>query len=190
MKNIAILASGSGTNAENIIKHFQQHPSIRVSLVLCNRREAGVYQRASRLGIPCLHIPKDDWKEKGKLLPVLHEHGIEAIILAGFLLLIPEWLIECFPGLILNLHPALLPAYGGAGMYGHRVHESVLAHQEKQSGITIHLVNEHYDEGRILAQFTCPVRPDDSPESLASRIHELEYRHYPVIIENYLQKPL
>jgi phosphoribosylglycinamide formyltransferase-1 len=190
MKHIAILASGSGTNAENIIRYFEKHPHIRVSLVLCNRREAGVHQRAERLSIPCVYVPKTDWQEEKKVLPLLKKHHVEALVLAGFLLLIPQWLVQAFPNQMLNIHPALLPDYGGKGMYGAKVHEAVLANRDKQSGISIHLVNEHYDEGRLLAQFTCPVRADDSPETLATRIHALEYRHYPVIIENYLQKPL
>lgn len=190
MKHIAILASGSGTNAENIIRYFSKHPKLRVSLVLCNRKEAGVYKRAERLGVPCKYIPKADWQDEEKVSSLLHQHKVDALVLAGFLLLVPEWLTQAYPDHILNIHPALLPAYGGKGMYGAKVHEAVLAKGDSQSGISIHLVNEQYDEGRILAQFTCPVRLDDSPETLAARIHELEYRHYPVIIENYLQKPL
>jgi phosphoribosylglycinamide formyltransferase-1 len=190
MKHIAILASGSGTNAENIIRYFDQHPKLRVSLVLCNRKEAGVYERAERLGVPCMYIPKAGWQEEEKVLALLQQYKVEALVLAGFLLLVPEWLIQAYPDQMLNIHPALLPAYGGKGMYGANVHEAVLSNQDARSGITIHVVNEHYDEGRILAQFTCPVRHDDNPETLAARIHELEYRHYPVIIENYLQKPL
>ena len=190
MKHIAILASGSGTNAENIIRYFNQHPQLRVSLVLCNRKEAGVYERAERLGVPCKYIPKADWQEEEKVRSLLQQYKVEALVLAGFLLLVPEWLIKAYPGQMLNIHPALLPAYGGKGMYGAKVHAAVLANKDSRSGISIHVVNEHYDEGRILAQFSCPVRLDDSPETLAARIHELEYRHYPVIIENYLQKPL
>jgi phosphoribosylglycinamide formyltransferase-1 len=190
MHHIAIFASGSGTNAENIIKYLSNHPQLRVALVLCNRKEAGVFARAARLGVPCVYLPKAEWTEQESVLSLLRAHHIEAIVLAGFLLLIPQWLVETYPERILNIHPALLPAYGGQGMYGDKVHAAVLANKENQSGISIHLVNERYDEGRLLAQFACPVRDDDDVYRLAKRIHDLEYRHYPVIIENYLQKHL
>lgn len=181
---ISILASGSGTNAENIARFFKDHPAIEVVAILSNRKDAYVLKRAEKLNIPAYAFSGKDLEND--LLPILQETHCDYIILAGFLLKIPTDIIRAFPDKILNIHPALLPKYGGKGMYGNKVHEAILANNEPQSGITIHLVNENYDEGRILFQAMCDVQKDDTPDSLASRIHKLEYTYYPEIIEDYI----
>ena len=181
--NLAIFASGGGTNAENIIKYFASHPIISVKEVLSNKLDAGVHERARKLGVPSSTFSRPEFKE-GSFLNRLEE--VDYLILAGFLWLIPEYLVKAFPNRIINIHPALLPKFGGKGMYGHHVHQAVIDAQEKQSGITIHLVNEKYDEGRILFQTKCEVENDDTPESLAKKIHVLEYQHFPNVIEDYI----
>ncbi len=186
MCRIGIFASGSGTNAENLIRYFSVHSSVKVVLVLCNREGAGVLDRAARLGVPAKTFDRSDLYESGKVLQLLDDYRVDFIALAGFLWLVPGKLLSRYPDRIVNIHPALLPAYGGKGMYGQKVHEAVIRNGEKESGITIHLVNERYDEGNILFQARCPVQPGDTPGSLAARIHELEYRHYPEVIEGYL----
>jgi phosphoribosylglycinamide formyltransferase-1 len=188
MIKLAIFASGSGTNAENLIRYFEKDPSITVALIVCNVPNAGVISRAERLGVPVVMTNRAQLAEGSELSQKLEETQIHAIILAGFLLLIPEWLIKKYPNRILNIHPALLPKYGGKGMYGMRVHEAVIAAGEQESGISVHLVNEKFDEGPVLGQYTCPVEPNDNPEKLAEKIHELEYRYFPKIVEDYLKK--
>lgn len=183
MKNLAIFASGSGTNAENIINYFSNSQEIMVKLVLANREKAGVLERANRLQIPALFMPTNEIKAVDNLLELLRSHQIDYIILAGFMSLIPSELIRAFPNRILNIHPALLPNYGGKGMYGHHVHEAVIKNKETESGISIHYVNEQYDEGRIILQAHCPVFENDTAEHLANRIHKLEHRYYPQCIE-------
>lgn len=185
-KNIAIFASGSGTNAENIIRYFQKNNSIRVSLVLSNNSDAYVVERAYRLGVSCSVFIKEDWTAGDEILAVLQEAHIDFIVLAGFLVRVPDLLLHAYPNKIINMHPALLPKFGGKGMYGDRVHEAVVAAGEKETGITIHYINEHYDEGSIIFQATCPVLPDDSPESVAKKVHVLEYEHFPLVIERLL----
>lgn len=187
MKQLAIFASGNGSNAEAIVHFFRQSHEAEVALILTNRAEAGVRERAERLGIPCHYFPSAEMREGTKPLELLQQQGIDLIILAGYLLLIPPVYMEAYPDRIINIHPALLPAYGGKGMYGGRVHEAVLAAGESVSGITIHLVNERYDEGRHLLQATCPVCPTDTPDTLAGRIHELEHRFFPATIAQYLR---
>lgn len=187
-KNIAILASGSGTNAENIIRYFQVKKSASVALVLTNRRDAFVLERARGLGVPYCFFPKDEWEHGGAILSVLEEHGVDFVILAGFLARVPEAILHVYPGRIINIHPSLLPKFGGKGMYGNRVHEAVLAAGEVESGITIHYINEHYDEGDVIRQVRCPVLPEDTPEELACRIHALEYEVYPEVIEQLLSE--
>ena len=157
MKKIAIFASGSGSNAENIIQYFAQKPQFCVKSVFCNVRQ-------------------------------LQEQEIDFIVLAGFLWLMPSFITAAWPNKIVNIHPALLPAYGGKGMYGHHVHEAVIAAGEKESGITIHYVNDHYDQGAIIFQAKCPVLPTDTPDDLAARVHELEYRYFPQIIAETILK--
>ena len=185
-KNIAIFASGSGTNAENIIRYFQENDLIRVALVLSNRSDAYVLERAHRLQVPSEVFLKEDWVSGEQILALLHEYHIDFIVLAGFLIRVPERLLHAYPDKIINIHPALLPKYGGKGMYGDRVHEAVVAAGEKESGITIHYINEHYDEGNTIFQATCPVLPTDSPDDVAKKVHALEYEHFPKIIEQVL----
>lgn len=184
---IAVFASGSGTNAENLIKFFRNNDVAEVSLVLSNNTEAYVLKRAENLGVPAMVIPKSIRTSRDKMLAILGEHRIDFIVLAGYLLLIPAWLVKEYPGRIVNIHPSLLPRYGGKGMYGDHVHNAVINSGDKESGITIHMVNEHYDQGDIIFQTTCPVLPEDGPDLLAARIHQLEYKFFPVVIENIIQ---
>jgi phosphoribosylglycinamide formyltransferase 1 len=184
--NIAVFASGSGTNFESIVKYFSRHGKIRVNLLLCNRRGAKVLERAARANIDCFVFDKVELEHPDKIIKALNEYDIHFIVLAGFLLMIPEQILRAFPDAIVNIHPALLPKYGGKGMYGTRVHEAVLASGDRFSGITIHMVNEEYDKGSIISQHTCEVLPDDTPLSLAERIHQLEHYWYPRIIEKLL----
>jgi phosphoribosylglycinamide formyltransferase 1 len=186
MKNIAIFASGSGTNAENIMRYFSNHDEIRVSAIFCNNKEAGVLQKAENLQIQSFLFGKEALYSTGEILDYLKSREIHLVVLAGFLWLLPGEFIQEFRNRILNIHPALLPKYGGKGMYGKFVHNEVIANKEKESGITVHLVNEEYDRGDILFQAKCPVMEGDDANSLAKRIHELEYQHYPVVIENFL----
>lgn len=186
-KNIAVLASGSGTNAENIIRYFQGKSLARVALVLTNRQSAFVLERARGLEVPCLCFPGSDWESGDRILSVLREHNIDFVVLAGFLARIPDNILHIYPNKMINIHPSLLPKFGGKGMYGDRVHEAVIAAGEKESGITIHYTNEHYDEGAIICQMKCPVLAEDTPEELAHRIHALEYEHYPKVIEKLLE---
>ena len=185
-KKIAIFASGSGTNAENIIRYFEGNDSVKVSLVLSNKSDAYVLERARVLGVPCVALPKEGWTDGWAVLDLLREYQIGFIVLAGFLLRVPEVLLNAYPNKIINIHPALLPKFGGKGMYGDRVHEAVVAAGEQESGITIHYINEHYDEGSIIFQAKCPVLPEDSSEDVATKVHALEYEHYPVIIKKIL----
>ena len=185
MKNIAVFASGNGTNAERLIGHFSSSPMGRVRLVATENPHAGVLARAQRLQVPQLVFTMNELRN-GQVMSKLADMQIDFIVLAGFLKLMPEALVEAFAGRIVNIHPALLPKFGGKGMYGDRVHRAVIAAHEAQSGITIHFVNSHYDEGSTIAQFTCPVLPTDTPESLAQRVHQLEYAHYPEVVETLL----
>lgn len=185
-KNIAIFASGSGSNTENIIRYFRKSEAIQVSLVLSNRSDAYVLERARRLGVPCNVFPKEDWMAGDEILAVLQEYHIDFVVLAGFLVRVPDLLLHAYPNKIINIHPALLPKFGGKGMYGDRVHEAVVAAGEKESGITIHYINERYDEGNTVFQTACPVLPTDSPEDVAKKVHALEYEHFPRVIERVL----
>lgn len=188
MVNLAVFASGSGTNAENLALYFDKHPKIRITLILSNRPDAFVLQRAKQLNIPALSFSKEDFYHSDKLLHLLSTYRIEGIVLAGFLWLIPDNLLKAFPLRIINIHPALLPRYGGKGMYGKHVHEAVVANGEKETGISIHLVDSEYDHGKILFQAQCPVLPDDTPETVAAKVHELESRHFPVEVERWAMK--
>ncbi len=187
MKNIAIFASGSGTNAENIIRFFSSDNNIEISVILTNKKDAYVHHRAKKLKIPSISFNREDLYESNKVLQILKEYEIDFIILAGFLWLIPTSLIQSFPGRIVNIHPALLPKYGGKGMYGNRVHEAVFNNKERESGITIHSVNESYDEGDIIFQARCQIGDEDTPESIAEKVHELEYKYYPAIIKKLVE---
>lgn len=187
VKRIAILASGSGSNAQRLVEHFQGHEAAAVVLIGCDQPNAGVLQRAWDLGIPSYLFNGAQLKE-GTVLHELQGLRVDLIVLAGFLRLIPAAMVQAFPGRIVNIHPALLPKYGGKGMYGQRVHEAVIAAGERESGITIHLVNEHYDEGVHLFQVRCPVLPEDTPKTLAQRIHTLEHTHFPRMVEELIGK--
>ena len=187
MKKIAILASGEGTNAERIIRYFAAHPTVKVVVVITNKAEAGVIRRAENLGIPVEFLPASAFKE-GKATDVLRHYETDFVVLAGFLLRIPDDMLVEYPNRIVNIHPSLLPKFGGKGMYGSRVHEAVLEAKEQESGITIHYINEHYDEGGIILQAKCPVIEGDTPDTLANRVHQLEYEHYPAVIERLLSE--
>lgn len=182
-KEIAIFASGSGSNTENIINYFQANMHLRVSLVVSNKSNAFVLQRAKNLGVQTYVLTKNDLTSPRSFLTFLHSKKIEFIVLAGYLKRIPVELITAYSHRIINIHPALLPKYGGKGMYGNFVHQAVLQAGEKETGITIHYVNECYDDGAILFQAKCPIFSDDTPETIAERVHLLEYQHYPLIIE-------
>jgi len=189
MHQIAIFASGAGSNAQAIINYFKSHPSIRIALIVSNKAQAGVLSIAQRENIPSLIVEKEKFFRGDAYLPELKKANIDFIVLAGFLWKVPEKLIVAYRNAIVNIHPALLPKYGGKGMYGEKVHETVIANKEKESGITIHYVDEHYDNGDIILQASCPVLPDDNPNSLAQRIHKLEHANYPATIEKILSKP-
>lgn len=185
---IAIFASGSGSNAENISRFFAQHPSIEVSLFLTNKPDAAVIGRAKNLGIPCHIFNREEFYDTNTIPELLKAKSIDLIVLAGFLWLIPSNLIQNFPNRIINIHPALLPKYGGKGMYGSKVHQQVIENKEKESGITIHFVNEKYDDGNIIFQATCSISGDDNADSLAEKVHALEYKHFPQVIESVIIK--
>lgn len=184
MKHIAVFASGSGSNAENLIRYFADRPHAgRVELVVCNRAGAGVIERATRLGVPVSVISAADMQDAGKMLALLDRYMIDTVVLAGFLMMIPPYMTQKYEGRMLNLHPSLLPAYGGKGMYGHRVHEAVIAAGETESGITIHTVTDVYDEGKIVFQARVAITPDDTAATLEAKIHELEHIHLPRVVE-------
>jgi phosphoribosylglycinamide formyltransferase-1 len=189
MKNIAIFASGSGSNAENIARYFRSHTLVNVSLVLSNKPDAYVLQRADKLGIPYFVFTREQFYHSEDVLDTLKKYDIGFIVLAGFLWLVPENILKAFPGRILNIHPALLPKYGGKGMYGERVHKAVRESGDRETGITIHLVNEKYDDGQIIFQARCDVDMDDTPESIAEKVHQLEYEYFPKEIEKFVLTP-
>jgi phosphoribosylglycinamide formyltransferase-1 len=183
MKNIAIFASGSGTNAQAIIEYLHQGDVARVACILSNNSKAYVLVRAREKQIPSHVINRDDFYHSDHVIEILHKHTVDFIVLAGFLWLVPKNLISLYPKRIINIHPALLPKYGGKGMYGMKVHETVIEQGEAESGISIHYVNEKYDEGNIIFQARCKIDDGDTPEKLAEKIHQLEYRHFPKIVE-------
>lgn len=197
MKKIAIFASGSGTNAENIIRYFSCNETteghvadgrkaIKVAVVLSNNRNAGVHARVNSLGVPSFTLSREEFAEGTHVLAKLAEFEVELIVLAGFMNKITAPVLEAYPNRIINIHPALLPKFGGKGMYGMHVHEAVVAAGERETGITIHYINERYDEGAILLQAHCAVLPTDTPEQVALKIHALEYRYYPQVVEQLL----
>lgn len=186
-KNIVIFASGSGSNAESIVKHFENHQDVKISMILTNNRQAGVIERAFRLGIPCLVFPTAAM-QSGKITEMLKNGHTDLIVLAGYLKLIPADFIRAFEDRIVNIHPALLPNYGGKGMYGMNVHEAVVANKESKSGITIHLVNAEYDKGEHLFQASVDILPTDTAADVQKKVLSLEHEHFPVVIENYLKK--
>lgn len=180
---IAIFASGTGTNAQKIIEHFSKNNFIGVALIVSNKKDAGVLNVAAQNNIPTLIIEKDLFFDTNTYISLLQKLEIDFIVLAGFLWKIPQNLIAAYPNKIINIHPALLPKYGGKGMYGTKVHEAVILNKEKESGITIHYVDEQYDHGKIIFQASCSVDENDTPESLAQKIHQLEHQYFPTIIE-------
>jgi phosphoribosylglycinamide formyltransferase-1 len=187
MSNIAIFASGSGTNAEQIVRYFSRDASHSVKMILSNKADAYVLERAQKLSVPVMVFDRNLFYKTRQVLDALNDSAIDVLVLAGFLWLVPDYLLITFPQRIINIHPALLPDFGGKGMYGMRVHEAVIREGRQKSGITIHLIDEEYDHGKVLFQAECPVLPHDTPEELAARIHQLEHRYYPEIIKNYLE---
>ncbi|MDX1313966.1 MAG: phosphoribosylglycinamide formyltransferase [Eudoraea sp.] len=186
MKRIVLFASGSGTNAENIIRYFQNKGTVEVTAVLTNKRDAVVIDRCNSLNIAALYFNRSAFRQEGFLLEILKSMHPDLIVLAGFLWKIPPALVKAYPDKIINIHPALLPKYGGKGMYGQKVHETVLANGETHTGITIHYVNEIYDDGAIIFQESTTIETNDTLDSVMNKVHELEYRHYPQVIENLL----
>lgn len=186
MRNIAIFASGSGTNAENIARYFAKSENVNVAVVLSNNRNVGVHGRVNKLGVPSFVFSRDEFTAGRPILEKLAEYDVCFIVLAGFMNKISDVILQAYPGKIVNIHPALLPRHGGKGMYGMHVHEAVVAAGERESGITIHYINERYDEGAVIFQATCPVSPSDTPEEVAAKVHALEYAHYPRVIEEVL----
>lgn len=187
MKNLAIFASGEGTNAENIIRYFENSGTAKVTLLVYNRKEAGVRMRAERLGVRTEYIPKSMFGDSEKVLATLREANTDIIVLAGFLLFVPEYLLETYHNRIINIHPSLLPLHGGKGMHGIHVHEDVLACGDKETGITVHVADAQLDHGCVLFQAKCPVERGDTPEDVAARVHKLEYAYFPEVIERFCQ---
>lgn len=187
MKRIAIFASGNGSNAENVINYFQQcRCGGEVALVVCNKPDAAVLDRAARLGVDARVMPRADINDVDKMTALLDEYGIDVIVLAGFLLMVPSFLIERYRHRIVNIHPSLLPKYGGKGMYGRHIHEAVVAAGEKETGITVHFVSEGCDEGEVIFQASVPVAENDTPADVEAKIHELERLHFPRVIREAL----
>lgn len=186
MKNIAILVSGSGTNCENIIRYFQDSDQVSVSLVISSRADAYALVRASKLGVPTQVMSKSEFSDESLLMPLLRQYQVDFIVLAGFLLMVPDFLLSAYPQKIVNIHPSLLPKYGGKGMWGHHVHEAVKAAGDTETGITIHWVSEICDGGEIIAQYHTPLSPDDTPDDIAAKVHMLEQQYYPKVIEEIL----
>lgn len=188
LKKIALFASGSGSNAEKIADHFADFTNVEISLVLTNNPKAGVIDRArrgfatGRVHAPVLVFDRPTFYQTNRITELLRKQQIDLIVLAGFMWLVPAGLVRAFPNRILNIHPALLPKFGGKGMYGHFVHEAVVAAREPESGITIHFVNELYDEGAIIFQARCPVAPTDTPDDVARNVQVLEHEHYPRVV--------
>ena len=181
--NIAIFVSGSGTNCENIIRYFQDSEQVKTVLVVSNRADAYALERARRLDVPAVVVPKAQLADQAIMLPLLRQYAVEFIVLAGFLPMVPDYLIDAYPRRIVNIHPALLPRHGGKGMWGHHVHESVYAAHDTETGITIHYVTPVCDGGEIIAQFRTSLSPENTPEVIAAKVHELEMAYYPQVLE-------
>ncbi|ATV53526.1 phosphoribosylglycinamide formyltransferase [Prevotella intermedia] len=188
MVNIAIFVSGSGSNCENIIRYFQTNGQVNIALVVSNRADAYALTRAKNLNVPSVVLPKADFNNEEKVLKLMADHRIDFIVLAGFLLMIPDWLIAAYQRRMINLHPALLPKFGGIGMYGHHVHEAVRKANETETGMTVHWVSNVCDGGEIIAQFRTPITPDDTPDDIADKEHILEMEHFPQVIEAVLKQ--
>lgn len=188
MVNIAIFVSGSGSNCENIIQYFQHNKQAHIALVVSNRSDAYALVRAKKLNVTTAVLPKADFDNKDKVLKLMADYRIDFIVLAGFLLMIPDWLISVYQRRMINLHPALLPKFGGMGMYGHHVHEAVRKANETETGMTVHWVSTVCDGGEIIAQFRTPITPDDTPDDIAGKEHILEMEHFPRVIETILRQ--
>ena len=188
MVNIAIFISGSGSNCENIIRYFQTNEQVNIALVVSNRADAYALTRAKNLNVPSVVLPKADFNNEEKVLQLMSDHRIDFIVLAGFLLMIPNWFITAYQYRMINLHPALLPKFGGIGMYGHHVHEAVRKANETETGMTVHWVSNVCDGGEIIAQFRTPITPDDTPDDIAEKEHILEMEHFPQVIEAVLKQ--
>lgn len=188
MVNIAIFVSGSGSNCENIIQYFQHNKQVHIALVVSNRSDAYALVRAKKLNVPTAVLPKADFNNKDKVLKLMADYRIDFIVLAGFLMMIPDWLISVYQRRMINLHPALLPKFGGMGMYGHHVHEAVRKANETETGMTVHWVSTVCDGGEIIAQFRTPITPDDTPGDIAGKEHILEMEHFPRVIETILKQ--
>lgn len=189
MERIAIFASGNGSNAENIIRYFQANPGLgEVVLVVCNRPGAGVIERAARLGVDTRVMSRAEINDPSVMLSLMESHAVGFIVLAGFLLMVPSFLTERYHGRMLNIHPSLLPKFGGKGMYGRYVHEAVVAAGETETGITIHLVSDECDGGRVVFQASVPVGPDDTPSDVEAKVHELERIHFPRVVGECLER--
>ena len=187
MTNIAIFVSGSGTNCENIIRHFTDSKDVKIALVLSNRSDAYALVRAEKYNIPTVVLPKTDFYKEDQLLGLMQTYAIDFIVLAGFLLMIPDFLIHAYNRRMVNLHPALLPKFGGKGMYGHHVHEAVKAAGETETGMTVHWVSSICDDGEIIAQYRTLINPEDTPDDIAAKEHILEQKYFPTVIEQVLQ---
>ena len=185
---LAILGSGNGTNAQQITEYFATRSDVEIACIIYNVRDAYIAQRARNLGVEARYFGRADFYESGAVLDYLRQKDVDWVILAGFLWLVPQPILDAFPQRVINIHPALLPKYGGKGMYGHHVHEAVVAAGEHESGITIHIVDNHYDRGTILFQARCTVTPDDTPDTLAAKIHLLEKEHFPRVIDETINR--
>lgn len=188
-KRVAIFVSGTGTNCENIIRYFAGSEVVNIALVVSNKSDAPALEKARRLGVPTEVVSKSQLSDSSFMLPLLRERDIHFIVLAGFLLMIPDYLIAAYPRCIINLHPSLLPKFGGKGMYGHRVHEAVKAAGETETGMTVHYVTGECDGGEIIAQYKTAISPEDTPEDIAAKENLLEMRYYPLVIKQVLQNP-
>lgn len=189
-KRIAIFASGSGSNCENLIRYFKDSEMVECALVVSNKSDAYVLERAQRLGVPTAVMPKVQLNDPEAMLPLLKKYDIDFIVLAGFLPLVPNFLLDAFPRRIVNLHPALLPKYGGKGMWGHHVHEAVKAAGETETGMTVHWVTPVCDGGDIIAQYKCEIAPSDSVDDIAEKEHQLEMRYFPEVVERIIREEL
>ncbi|TXK44658.1 phosphoribosylglycinamide formyltransferase [Pontibacter qinzhouensis] len=185
-KNIVILASGSGSNAQRLMEYFEHHTTIRVAALFSNNPNAYALKRAETFNVPALLFSRNEFVNSDKVLLQLQEYQPDLIVLAGFLWLVPQHIVKAFPNKIINIHPALLPYYGGKGMHGIHVHTAVVQAKEQESGISIHFVNEEYDKGDLVRQYRCPVLPHDTPEELAARVLQLEHEYLPKVVEELL----
>lgn len=186
MSNIVLFASGSGSNVENIVNYFKEDEKVNVSMVFCNNPKAYVLERAKNLGVEVEVFNREVFYHSDKIVSLLKDQNTDLIVLAGFLWLIPDNILKAFDGRIINIHPSLLPKYGGKGMYGDKVHKAVVENGETESGITIHYINEQFDDGEVIFQATCEVLPSDTAEDVASKVHALEYENFPLVIKKVL----